>query len=264
MTRYLMNKLLSSYFEYSNGKNTNDFDAKTGKIYIKFGDYKYFQYYKFIMKGYKDNLISTIAYFTKNSSYFQKEFNIYVFPNNIQTVDFILNLSEILKKKELVSDLTNKVDNLEKILNAIALKNETMQTAIKSGESQREELETKIKYLSEKITQFNEDAKIKTVQLKNMQVDKVKADTQIQNLDIELKVMQEDKVKTRTQIQNLDIQLKVMQEDINKLDTQLQDLLNNKKNSDLQIQDIKNENENLKKDIAELKCRMDKIDPRDT
>lgn len=118
-----------------------------------------------------------------------------------------------------------------------------MQIEIKLGESERQKLVTKIRNLSEKITQFDEDAKIKTVQLENMQVDKAKSDTQIQNLSAQLKVMQEDK---------------------NKLGTQLQDLLNNKENSDHQIQGIKNENDNLKKDIAQLKCRMDKIDLRDT
>lgn len=145
-------ELLNIYLEYSNDKNADNFDAKIGEIYIKFGDYKNFQYYKFIMKGYKDNLISTIAYFSKDSSYFQKEFNLFIYPDNIQTVDFILNLSELLKKKVLVSELTNKVDNLEKILDLVALENKKMQTEIKLGESERQKLVTKIRNLSEKIT----------------------------------------------------------------------------------------------------------------
>ena len=236
-------ELLNCYFEYSKDKNTNDFNAKIGEVYLKFGDYKLFQFYYFVIKRYKDNLISTIAYFTKLSSYYETEFKTYIYPDNIQTVGFIINLRELLIKEEQISKLANKIDNLEKKLDEVSLENKKMHKTIELGEHDIKKLEIKIGDLSEKITKLDENDKIKTIQLENLHLDKGKVDTQIQSLTFQLKIMQEDKIQ---------------------LGNQLQDLQNNKDNYELQIQDIKNENENLKNDIAELKYRMDKKDLRDT
>ena len=51
------------------------------------------------MLEYGDYLMSTVAYFTKDSSFYQEALNIFILPENIQTEGFIQSIKDLIEKK---------------------------------------------------------------------------------------------------------------------------------------------------------------------
>jgi len=84
--------LLKNYAEYLSDKNKINFENRLKPILLKFGNYKLFTLYIFNMLEYGDYFMSTVAYFTKDSSFYQEALNIFILPENIQTEGFIQSL----------------------------------------------------------------------------------------------------------------------------------------------------------------------------
>ncbi len=108
--------LLQSYFEYLTNKNKDGFEEKIKVLILKFDEYKHFIYYIFNMQGYSDNLLSTVAYFTKDSSYFKESFKAFVSSESIQSMEFINSIKELFDLVIKVEKLEEKVSQLSKDL----------------------------------------------------------------------------------------------------------------------------------------------------
>ena len=244
-------------------KNKNIFEEKLKHILLKFGNYKLFTLYIYNMLEYKDNLMSTVAYFTKDSSFYQEAFNAFILPENIQTENFIQNIKDLIKKKIIFLDKMNEADKLQKQVNL--LKGE-----LEIKENKEKDLQKKIIELSEKIL-YNE--KIISGQHKDLQENKIKTDSQIKSLREETKSQIKDlrEEETFSQIKALqeekihvDLKLKILMDDKIKKDEKLIELENNTKKLSLEIENIKIENKKLKDSMKELQNKMDKIELRDT
>ena len=265
--------LLKNYADYLSDKNKNIFEEKLKHILLKFGNYKLFTLYIYNMLEYKDNLMSTVAYFTKDSSFYQEALNAFILPENIQTENFIQNIKDLIKKKIIFLDKMNEADKLQKQVNLLKGK-------LEIKENKEKDLQKKIIELSEKIL-YNE--KIISGQLKDLQENKIKTDSQIKSLREETKIQIKDlreeeafsqikslKEKTESQIKSLqeekiqvDLKLKILMDDKIKKDEKLIELENNTKKLSLEIENLKMENKKLKDSRKELQNEMDKIELRD-
>ena len=278
--------LLKNYAEYLSDKNKINFENRLKLILLKFGNYKLFTIYIFNMLEYRDNLMSTVAYFTKDSSFYQEALNIFILPENIQTEGFIQSIKDLIAKK---IKYLEKTEGLQKQIELLKEKSEIKQNKEEDLQKQINELSKKMLYNDKNIA----------AQLNALKEEKLQTDSQINALkeekihtDSQIKALKEEKIHTDSQINALkeeilhtDSQLKALKEEklqtdsqINTLkeeklqaDCKLEILMANKNNQDnqikklsFQIEELKKENKDLKNDMVELQTRMDKIDLRDT
>ena len=197
----LAEDLLQSYFEYSCDKNKDNFESKIKNICLKFNEYKLFPFYILSIQGYQDNLMATVAYFTKDSSYYKEALNTHVSPNNIQTFDFILNIKELLTKKMLIFELINKVESLKKQLSQIS--SEKKETHRKNDNNKNKDLEIEIKNLSERLTKLEDKDRIRAEQIKNIQEDNIKLSEQILDLQKDKQSYIEENQRLKDEIEQL-------------------------------------------------------------
>ena len=228
--------LLQSYFEYLTNKNKDGFEEKIKVLILKFDEYKHFIYYIFNMQGYSDNLMSTVAYFTKDSSYFKESFKAFVSSESIQSMEFINSIKELVQKKIKDFDLIKKVEKLEEKVSQLSKDLETKE--IQKGNLQNENTK-----LAEELANKNKTDKDKTAQLKNLQENKIK-------MDSEIRTLREDKIQR-------DSQFKAWEDDKKKIYSQL-DFMNS------QIAGLQEDKKKLTEHMQQLQIRIDKIDLRDT
>ena len=271
--------LLKNYVEYLSDKNEKNFETRLKHILLKFENYKMFTLYIYNIQGYTDNLMSTIAYFTKDSSYYLNNLNAYVSPESIQTEEFIDNLKEIVKKKIIYYDNLAEINKLQEQVNLL-------KGILKIKEKQEENYQKKILDLSEEL--LNREKNM-TAQLKALQDDKIKQDSKIKALqedtiknDSKIKALQEDTIKQDSKIKALqedtikqDSKIKALQEEKdsqfnvlkkrqNDTNSQLKNIKYNREKIEARLKVLENDEIKLKDDIAELQNRVDKIELRDT
>ena len=271
--------LLKNYVEYLSDKNEKNFETRLKHILLKFENYKMFTLYIYNIQGYTDNLMSTIAYFTKDSSYYLNNLNAYVSPESIQTEEFIDNLKEIVKKKIIYYDNLAEINKLQEQVNLL-------KGILKIKEKQEENYQKKILDLAEEL--LNRE-KNRTAQLKTLQDDKIKQDSKIKALqedtikkDSKIKALQEDTIKQDSKIKALqedaikqDSKIKALQEEKdsqfnvlkkrqNDTNSQLKNIKDNREKIEARLKVLENDEIKLKDDIAELQNRVDKIELRDT
>ena len=231
--------LLKNYVEYLSDKNEKNFETRLKHILLKFENYKMFTLYIYNIQGYTDNLMSTIAYFTKDSSYYLNNLNAYVSPESIQTEEFIDNLKEIVKKKIIYYDNLAEINKLQEQVNLL-------KGILKIKEKQEENYQKKILDLSEEL--LNREKNM-TAQLKALQDDKIKQDSKIKALkedtikkDSKIKALQEEKdsqfnvLKKRQNDTNS--QLKNIKDNMEKIEARLKVLENDEIKSILQIKNL--------------------------
>ena len=243
--------LLKNYVEYLSDKNEKNFETRLKHILLKFENYKMFTLYIYNIQGYTDNLMSTIAYFTKDSSYYLNNLNAYVSPESIQTEEFIDNLKEIVKKKIIYYDNLAEINKLQEQVNLL-------KGILKIKEKQEENYQKKILDLSEEL--LNREKNM-TAQLKALQDDKIKQDSKI-------KALQEDTIKQDSKIKALqeekDSQFNVLKKRQNDTNSQLKNIKDNREKIEARLKVLENDEIKLKDDIAELQNRVDKLELRDT
>ena len=252
------------------------------------------------MLEYGDNLMSTVAYFIKDSSFYQEALNIFILPENIQTEGFIQSIKDLIEKK---IKYLEKTEGLQKQIELLKEKSEIKQNKEEDLQKQINELSKQMLYNDKNIAaqlKALKEEKLQTdSQIKALKEEKIYTDSQIKALkeeklqtDSQIKALKEEKIYTDSQINALkeeilhtDSQLKALKEEklqtdsqINTLkeeklqaDCKLEILMTNKNNQDnqikklsFQIEELKKENKDLKNDMVELQTRMDKIDLRDT
>ena len=250
--------LLKNYAEYLSDKNKINFENRLKLILLKFENYKLFTIYIFNMLEYGDYLMSTVAYFTKDSSFYQEALNIFILPENIQTEGFIQSIKDLIAKK---IKYLEKTEGLQKQIELLKEKSEIKQNKEEDLQKQINELSKQMLYNDKNIA----------AQLKALKEEKLQTDSQIKALkeeilhtDSQLKALKEEKLQTDSQINTL-------KEEKLQADCKLEILMTNKNNQDnqikklsFQIEELKKENKDLKNDMVELQTRMDKIDLRDT
>ena len=236
--------LLKNYAEYLSDKNKINFENRLKPILLKFGNYKLFTLYIFNMLEYGDNLMSTVAYFTKDSSFYQEALNIFILPENIQTEGFIQSIKDLIEKK---IKYLEKTEGLQKQIELLKEKSEIKQNKEEDLQKQINELSKKMLYNDKNIA----------AQLKALKEEKLQTDSQIKAL--------------KEEILHTDSQINTLKEEKLQADCKLEILMTNKNNQDnqikklsFQIEELKKENKDLKNDMVELQTRMDKIDLRDT
>ena len=236
--------LLKNYAEYLSDKNKINFENRLKYILLKFGNYKLFTIYIFNMLKYGDILMSTVAYFTKDSSFYQEALDIFILPENIQTEGFIQSIKDLIAKK---IKYLEKTEGLQKQIELLKEKSEIKQNKEEDLQKQINELSKQMLYNDKNIA----------AQLKALKEEKLQTDSQ-------LKALKEEKLQTDSQINTL-------KEEKLQADCKLEILMTNKNNQDnqikklsFQIEELKKENKDLKNDMVELQTRMDKIDLRDT
>jgi len=273
--------LLKNHVEYLSDKNEKNFETRLEHILLKFENYKMFSLYIYNIQGYTDNLMSTIAYFTKDPSYYLNNLNAYVSPESIQTKEFIDNLKKIVEKKIIYYD---KLVEIHKLKEQINNKNnqeinyqkkilELSEELLNRGKKMTAFLEDKIKQdsqikaLQEEKIAFQEDKIKQDSQIKAFQEDKIKQDSQIKAFqedkikqDSQIKALQEDKIKQDSQIKALqedkikqDSQIKAFQEDKIKQDSQLKALQEEK----IALQEEKIKQDSQIKALQEEKIKQD-------
>ena len=210
------------------------------------------------MLEYGDYLMSTVAYFTKDSSFYQEALNIFILPENIQTEGFIQSIKDLIAKK---IKYLEKTEGLQKQIELLKEKSEIKQNKEEDLQKQINELSKRMLYNDKNIA----------AQLKALKEEQLQTDSQI-------KALKEEKLQTDSQIKALkeeilhtDSQIKALKEEKLQTDCKLEILMTNKNNQDnqikklsFQIEELKKENKDLKNDMVELQTRMDKIDLRDT
>ena len=271
--------LLKNYAEYLSDKNEKNFETRLKHILLKFENYKMFTLYIYNIQGYTDNLMSTIAYFTKDSSYYLNNLNAYVSPESIQTEEFIDNLKEIVKKKIIYYDNLAEINKFQEQVNLL-------KGILKIKEKQEENYQKKILDLSEEL--LNREKNM-TAQLKALQDDKIKQDSKIKVLqedtikqdskikalqedtikqDSKIKALQEDAIKQNSKIKSLqeekDSQFNVLLKRQNDTNSQLKNMKDDREKIEARLKVLENDEIKLKDDIAELQNRVDKIELRDT
>ena len=222
--------LLKNYAEYLSDKNKINFENRLKLILLKFGNYKLFTLYIHNMLEYGDNLMSTVAYFTKDSSFYQEALNIFILPENIQTEGFIQSIKDLIAKK---IKYLEKTEGLQKQIELLKEKSEIKQNKEEDLQKQINELSKKMLYNDKNIA----------AQLKALKEEKLQTDSQINTL-------KEEKLQA-------DCKLEILMTNKNNQDNQIKKL-------SFQIEELKKENKDLKNDMVELQTRMDKIDLRDT
>ena len=222
--------LLKNYAEYLSDKNKINFENRLKLILLKFGNYKLFTIYIFNMLEYGDNLMSTVAYFTKDSSFYQEALNIFILPENIQTEGFIQSIKDLIAKK---IKYLEKTEGLQKQIELLKEKSEIKQNKEEDLQKQINELSKQMLYNDKNIA----------AQLKALKEEKLQTDSQINTL-------KEEKLQA-------DCKLEILMTNKNNQDNQIKKL-------SFQIEELKKENKDLKNDMVELQTRMDKIDLRDT
>ena len=264
--------LLKNYAEYLSDKNKINFENRLKPILLKFGNYKLFTLYIFNMLEYGDYLMSTVAYFTKDSSFYQEALNIFILPENIQTEGFIQSIKDLIAKK---IKYLEKTEGLQKQIELLKEKSEIKQNKEEDLQKQINELSKQMLYNDKNIAaqlKALKEEKLQTdSQIKALKEEKIHTDSQINALkeeilhtDSQLKALKEEKLQTDSQINTL-------KEEKLQADCKLEILMTNKNNQDnqikklsFQIEELKKENKDLKNDMVELQTRMDKIDLRDT
>ena len=264
--------LLKNYAEYLSDKNKINFENRLKPILLKFGNYKLFTLYIFNMLEYGDYLMSTVAYFTKDSSFYQEALNIFILPENIQTEGFIQSIKDLIEKK---IKYLEKTEGLQKQIELLKEKSEIKQNKEEDLQKQINELSKKMLYndknIAAQIKALKEEKLQTDSQIKALKEEKIHTDSQINALkeeilhtDSQLKALKEEKLQTDSQINTL-------KEEKLQADCKLEILMTNKNNQDnqikklsFQIEELKKENKDLKNDMVELQTRMDKIDLRDT
>ena len=222
--------LLKNYAEYLSDKNKINFENRLKPILLKFGNYKLFTIYIFNMLEYGDNLMSTVAYFTKDSSFYQEALNIFILPENIQTEGFIQSIKDLIEKK---IKYLEKTEGLQKQIELLKEKSEIKQNKEEDLQKQINELSKQMLYNDKNIA----------AQLNALKEEKLQTDSQINTL-------KEEKLQA-------DCKLEILMTNKNNQDNQIKKL-------SFQIEELKKENKDLKNDMVELQTRMDKIDLRDT
>ena len=264
--------LLKNYAEYLSDKNKINFENRLKYILLKFENYKLFTIYIFNMLEYGDYLMSTVAYFTKDSSFYQEALNIFILPENIQTEGFIQSIKDLIAKK---IKYLEKTEGLQKQIELLKEKSEIKQNKEEDLQKQINELSKKMLYNDKNIAaqlkalkeeKLQTDSQIKALKEEQLQTDsQIKAlKEEILHTDSQLKALKEEKLQTDSQINTL-------KEEKLQADCKLEILMTNKNNQDnqikklsFQIEELKKENKDLKNDMVELQTRMDKIDLRDT
>ena len=255
--------LLKNYAEYLSDKNKINFENRLKPILLKFGNYKLFTLYIFNMLEYRDNLMSTVAYFTKDSSFYQEALKIFILPENIQTEGFIQSIKDLIAKK---IKYLEKTEGLQKQIELLKEKSEIKQNKEEDLQKQINELSKQMLYNDKNIA-----AQLNALKDNALKEEKLQTDSQINTLKEEilhiaaqLKALKEEKLQTDSQINTL-------KEEKLQADCKLEILMTNKNNQDnqikklsFQIEELKKENKDLKNDMVELQTRMDKIDLRDT
>ena len=250
--------LLKNYVEYLSDKNEKNFETRLKHILLKFENYKMFTLYIYNIQGYTDNLMSTIAYFTKDSSYYLNNLNAYVSPESIQTEEFIDNLKEIVKKKIIYYDNLAEINKLQEQVNLL-------KGILKIKEKQEENYQKKILDLAEEL--LNRE-KNRTAQLKALQEDTIKQDSKNKALKEEkdsiqsLQIQQDSKTKALQE--EKDSQFNVLKKRQNDTNSQLKNIKDNREKIEARLKVLENDEIKLKDDIAELQNRVDKIELRDT
>ena len=222
--------LLKNYAEYLSDKNKINFENRLKLILLKFENYKLFTIYIFNMLEYGDYLMSTVAYFTKDSSFYQEALNIFILPENIQTEGFIQSIKDLIAKK---IKYLEKTEGLQKQIELLKEKSEIKQNKEEDLQKQINELSKQMLYNDKNIA----------AQLKALKEEKLQTDSQI-------KALKEEKLQA-------DCKLEILMTNKNNQDNQIKKL-------SFQIEELKKENKDLKNDMVELQTRMDKIDLRDT
>ena len=292
--------LLKNYAEYLSDKNKINFENRLKPILLKFGNYKLFTLYIFNMLEYGDNLMSTVAYFTKDSSFYQEALNIFILPENIQTEGFIQSIKDLIEKK---IKYLEKTEGLQKQIELLKEKSEIKQNKEEDLQKQINELSKQMLYNDKNIAaqlkalkeeKLQTDSQIKALKEEQLQTDsQIKAlKEEILHTDSQIKALKEEKLQTDSQINALkeeilhiaaqlnalkeeklqtDSQINTLKEEKLQADCKLEILMTNKNNQDnqikklsFQIEELKKENKDLKNDMVELQTRMDKIDLRDT
>ena len=189
--------LLKNYAEYLSDKNKINFENRLKLILLKFGNYKLFTIYIFNMLKCRDNLMSTVAYFTKDSSFYQEALNIFILPENIQTEGFIQSIKDLIAKK---IKYLEKTEGLQKQIELLKEKSEIQQNKEEDLQKQINELSKKMLYNDKNIA----------AQLKALKEEKLQTDSQIKALkeeqlqtDSQINALKEEKLQTDSQIKAL-------------------------------------------------------------
>ena len=92
--------LLKCYKEYLTDKDYKNFELKIVENIKLFKNSKYISELFSVANNYEQRIFATVAYITKDSSYFEDEFGIFETPENIQKISFIKKSKIISKKRK--------------------------------------------------------------------------------------------------------------------------------------------------------------------
>ena len=90
--------LLKCYKEYLTDKDYKNFELKIVENIKLFKNSKYISEFFSVTNNYEQRIIATVAYITKDSSYFEEEFGIFETPE--QKISFIKQIKNYFEKKE--------------------------------------------------------------------------------------------------------------------------------------------------------------------
>ena len=248
--------LLKNYAEYLSDKNKIDFENRLKHILLKFENYKLFTIYIFNMLKYGDILMSTVAYFTKDSSFYQEALDIFILPENIQTEGFIQSIKDLIEKK---IKYLEKTEGLQKQIELLKEKSEIKQNKEEDLQKQINELSKKMLYndknIAAQLKALKEEQLQTDSQLKALKEEQLQTDSQIKALkeeqlqtDSQIKALKEEQLQTDSQIKALkeekihtDSQINALKEEILHTDSQLKALKEEKLQTDSQINTLKEE-----------------------
>ena len=231
--------LLKIYSQYTKEKNYESFESKILEKIKLFKNSKLIGDFLSILEEFDERILAIISYITKDPSYFEDAFELFISSGKIQTFSFIKNARNYLTKRKLVLDLKKGLHLIGIYSNEL----EEVKSSNKKLTNELEEVKSSNKNLTNKIIGLedeNSGLKNNNKRLMNVALDLEKA---VSNFE-------KDNVKLKNNISVL-----------------------NKKVGDLQINNNKMEGEikALKKDsiekekkIGEMNERLEQIDLRDT
>ena len=224
--------LLKIYSQYTKEKNYESFESKILEKIKLFKNSKLIGDFLSILEEFDERILAIISYITKDPSYFEDAFELFISSGKIQTFSFIKNARNYLTKRKLVLDL-------KKGLHLIGIYSNEL-----------EEVKSSNKNLTNKIIGLedeNSGLKNNNKRLMNVALDLEKA---VSNLE-------KDNAKLKNNIS-------VLKNNISVLNKKVGDLQINNNKMEGEIKALKKDSIEKEKKIGEMNERLEQIDLRDT
>ena len=238
--------LLKIYSQYTKEKNYESFESKILEKIKLFKNSKLIGDFLSILEEFDERILAIISYITKDPSYFEDAFELFISSGKIQTFSFIKNARNYLTKRKLVLDLKKGLHLIGIYSNEL----EEVKSSNKKLTNELEEVKSSNKNLTNKIIGLedeNSGLKNNNKRLMNVALDLEKA---VSNLE-------KDNAKLKNNIS-------VLKNNISVLNKKVGDLQINNNKMEGEIKALKKDSIEKEKKIGEMNERLEQIDLRDT